>query len=63
LPAAGYRGNTYGSQFNSTGGFGYYWSSAQGGSNGAWELSFDSSSSGMSNIGRSVGQPVRCLKD
>ncbi|AFL96754.1 FISUMP domain-containing protein [Ornithobacterium rhinotracheale] len=63
LPAAGYRYSSNGSQFNSTGSGGYYWSSSQNGSNGAWELYFNSSDSYMINISRSYGQPVRCLKD
>ncbi|MCK0202675.1 hypothetical protein MWN41_06535, partial [Ornithobacterium rhinotracheale] len=63
LPAAGYRNSTNGSQFNSSGSNGYFWSSAQNGSNNAWELFFSSSGSYMSNIDRSYGQSVRCLKD
>ncbi|XHT51391.1 FISUMP domain-containing protein [Ornithobacterium rhinotracheale] len=62
LPAAGYRDNTNGSQFNNTGSNGNYWSSTQNGSNNAWELNFNSSNSNMNNINRSYGQPVRCLK-
>ncbi|MGV4483159.1 hypothetical protein ACQ1QY_06545, partial [Ornithobacterium rhinotracheale] len=63
LPAAGYRDYTNGSQFYYAGSNGGYWSSAQNGSNYAWELSFYSSVSYMSIISRSFGQPVRCLKD
>ncbi|MGV4503868.1 FISUMP domain-containing protein [Ornithobacterium rhinotracheale] len=63
LPAAGYRSYTNGSQFDSAGSYGYYWSSAQNGSYSAWELLFHSSNSNMGNIDRSYGQPVRCLKD
>ncbi|MGV4518395.1 FISUMP domain-containing protein, partial [Ornithobacterium rhinotracheale] len=63
LPAAGYRRYTLGSQFNYAGSSGYYWSSTQDGSGNAWELYFNSSSSGMSDFSRSFGQPVRCLKD
>ncbi|MGV4498644.1 hypothetical protein ACQ1Q7_05525, partial [Ornithobacterium rhinotracheale] len=63
LPAAGYRRNTDGSQFGSTGSNGGYWSSTQSGSNFAWELYFYSSISLMLDINRSYGQPVRCLKD
>ncbi|MGV4473801.1 hypothetical protein ACQ1P7_04015, partial [Ornithobacterium rhinotracheale] len=63
LPAAGCRYYTNGSQFYNTGSRGYYWSSTQDGSNYAWELSFYSSTSYMSSIYRSYGQPVRCLKD
>ncbi|MGV4567354.1 hypothetical protein ACQ1P0_11555, partial [Ornithobacterium rhinotracheale] len=47
LPAAGYRYSSNGSQFNSTGSGGYYWSSTQNGSNNAWELGFSSSSGNM----------------
>ncbi|MFU2118325.1 FISUMP domain-containing protein [Ornithobacterium rhinotracheale] len=63
LPAAGYRYYTNGSQFLDTGSDGYYWSSTQYGSGGAWELYFYSSGSNLDNIYRSYGQPVRCLKD
>ncbi|MGV4535846.1 hypothetical protein ACQ1RI_05270, partial [Ornithobacterium rhinotracheale] len=62
-PAAGYRSNTNGSQFVNAGSSGNYWSSTQDGSSNAWELRFYSSDSGMSDIYRSYGQPVRCLKD
>ncbi|MCK0203966.1 hypothetical protein MWN41_13170, partial [Ornithobacterium rhinotracheale] len=62
LPAAGYRSYANGSQFNRTGSYGF-WSSTQDGRYDAWELSFNSSRSRMSNVNRSYGQPVRCLKD
>ncbi|MGV4556102.1 FISUMP domain-containing protein, partial [Ornithobacterium rhinotracheale] len=63
LPAAGYRYDTNGSQFNRAGSYGYYWSSTQNGSYNAWELYFYSSNTNMNSISRSYGQPVRCLKD
>ncbi|MGQ2168483.1 FISUMP domain-containing protein [Ornithobacterium rhinotracheale] len=63
LPAAGSRHYTLGSQFRYTGSVGYYWSSSHDGSGNAWELHFNSSDSGMSDVSRSFGQPVRCLKD
>ncbi|AIP99176.1 hypothetical protein Q785_04855 [Ornithobacterium rhinotracheale ORT-UMN 88] len=63
LPVAGYRDGTSGSQFYGTGRSGYYWLSTQRGSRLAWQLYFYSSDSYMNSTFRSIGQPVRCLKD
>ncbi|MGV4420360.1 FISUMP domain-containing protein, partial [Ornithobacterium rhinotracheale] len=63
LPVAGYRDSTSGSQFDGTGRSGYYWSSTQRGSRLAWQLYFSSSDSYKNSTFRSIGQPVRCLKD
>ncbi|MDR1756206.1 MAG: Ig-like domain-containing protein [Culturomica sp.] len=61
LPAAGYRDIKYGSLSNA-GSSGYYYSSSPGGSSLAWSLSFDSSNAVQTNLGRSPGYSVRCVR-
>ncbi len=62
LPSAGYRSGTDGKLLY-RGSYGSYWSSTGEGSAGAWNLTFDSGSTGTRNDLRSSGRSVRCIAE
>jgi uncharacterized protein (TIGR02145 family) len=62
LPAAGRRGSSDGSLGN-RGSNGYYWSSTEFDSGGAWNLYFNSSSANSDGSLRTNGRSVRCIED
>ncbi|MEY3369044.1 MAG: hypothetical protein RI973_2199, partial [Bacteroidota bacterium] len=62
LPAAGFRVNSNGT-LSSRGTEGWYWSTTENGSDGAWDLYFSSGNASMFIDDRSYGLPLRCIAD
>lgn len=62
LPAAGYRNYSNG-QLYARGGNGYYWSSTQSNSSGAYRMNLFSSGANTNANGRSIGFSVRCVAE
>jgi uncharacterized protein (TIGR02145 family) len=59
----GYR--SYSNGYYGVGGGGYFWSSSEGGSNGAWRrrLNYDNSEVGRGSSYEGNGFSVRCVRD
>ena len=62
LPAAGFRGS-YGGALYDAGSGGYYWSSTESNSDGAYRLTFNSGSAGLSYSNKAHGFSVRCVAE
>ncbi len=62
LPAAGYRYTSNG-RLSYRGSYGYYWSSTELSSNGAYRLSFSSGSQAVGTNSRTSGFSVRCISE
>jgi uncharacterized protein (TIGR02145 family) len=63
LPAAGSRYWGYSWALSGRGGYGFYWSSLEHGSNSAWSLVFSSDYTGTGSYSRRNGHSVRCVSE